>query len=479
MSIATEISRIQSAKASIKEAIEAKGVTVPQDAKLDAYPTYVGQIEQGGGGGSVPANLESVEYDDWGHIVTATTKQGLDIPYGVFSGNDYLEEAVIGDGCTSVGDVVFSGCTNLSAVTIPSSVDEIGQNCFSYCKALTEVAIPEAVTQINNSCFSHCISLHSITVPSGVTYIGNYVFEGCSNLQSVTIKAETPPTLMTQVFTNTNNCPIYVPCGCAEAYKSASGWSSYADRIQEMPSCSSGDTGPIVLSSMPTATTSYVARNYVPQSRAFLSTVDGVTEQPYANDVTVDGNVWTTSGSSSELLLPYSLDMVGHGAKYTVIIAVGEKPAQDGKTSVLHLHIPNMDFLNQEGDYYVALVSSGDTYSFYFTNDFQSILSGTVYKTTDYEWGTKQMFAIEVLYGSVSSGGMGIAFNLPDMYGNLIAQYTEMVPSTFNDFFSGMGGALNSDSSLPIILYSVLDHEITTEEYNQIKSELQEKGVID
>lgn len=49
MSIATEISRLQTAKADIKAAIEAKGVTVPAAAKLDTYDDYVAQISGGGG----------------------------------------------------------------------------------------------------------------------------------------------------------------------------------------------------------------------------------------------------------------------------------------------------------------------------------------------------------------------------------------------------------------------------------------------
>lgn len=48
MSIASEISRLQAAKADIKAAIEAKGVTVPAAAKLDTYDDYVAQISGGG-----------------------------------------------------------------------------------------------------------------------------------------------------------------------------------------------------------------------------------------------------------------------------------------------------------------------------------------------------------------------------------------------------------------------------------------------
>lgn len=44
MSIAIEISRLQGAKADIKTAIEAKGVTVPSATKLDGYATLIGNI---------------------------------------------------------------------------------------------------------------------------------------------------------------------------------------------------------------------------------------------------------------------------------------------------------------------------------------------------------------------------------------------------------------------------------------------------
>lgn len=47
MSIASEIQRLQSAKADLKTAIEAKGVTVPSSATIDTYDDYVAQITGG------------------------------------------------------------------------------------------------------------------------------------------------------------------------------------------------------------------------------------------------------------------------------------------------------------------------------------------------------------------------------------------------------------------------------------------------
>ena len=51
MTIATEITRLQSAKGDVKAAIEAKGVTVAPELTLDAYPAKIAEISTGGSGG--------------------------------------------------------------------------------------------------------------------------------------------------------------------------------------------------------------------------------------------------------------------------------------------------------------------------------------------------------------------------------------------------------------------------------------------
>lgn len=53
MSVATEITRLSSAKAAIKTAIEGKGVTVPSATKLDGYAALIGNIQTGGGGATL------------------------------------------------------------------------------------------------------------------------------------------------------------------------------------------------------------------------------------------------------------------------------------------------------------------------------------------------------------------------------------------------------------------------------------------
>lgn len=72
MSIASEITRLQNAKADIKTAIEAKGVEIPSNATLDEYSDYVEEIPSGGG---KPSTVEELNVINEGFFQTL-----LDIP---------------------------------------------------------------------------------------------------------------------------------------------------------------------------------------------------------------------------------------------------------------------------------------------------------------------------------------------------------------------------------------------------------------
>ena len=65
MSIASEISRLQTAKSDLKTSIENKGVTVPSATTLDGYAALVDQISGGGGGGGGSATdpVRFIDYD--------------------------------------------------------------------------------------------------------------------------------------------------------------------------------------------------------------------------------------------------------------------------------------------------------------------------------------------------------------------------------------------------------------------------------
>lgn len=133
---------------------------------------------------------------------------------------------------TSIGNSAFSGCNGLTSVIIPDSVISIGRNAFNSCSGLTSVTIPNSVISIGVGAFSYCDGLTSITIGNSVTSIGDNAFYDCSGLTSITMLSITPPKLGSNAIPS-NVTTITVPVGCGDAYKTAAGWSAYANKIVE------------------------------------------------------------------------------------------------------------------------------------------------------------------------------------------------------------------------------------------------------
>ena len=132
-------------------------------------------------------------------------------------------------------NTLLVGC---NTTVIPNSVTSIDDYAFNRCVLMTNITIPNSVTTIGGNAFYNCNNLTSVTIGNGVTSIGNaaFSFSGRFNRDSVTILATTLPTLGNYVFdTYGNHYPIYVPAESVDAYKAATNWSSYASRIQAIP----------------------------------------------------------------------------------------------------------------------------------------------------------------------------------------------------------------------------------------------------
>lgn len=216
MSIASEISRLQTAKADIKTAIEAKGVTVPSNAKLDTYDTYVSQISGGGGtnylaqyarkgltgaitsaqlgtniGWNMPRYFLDNQYDITSVDLTGTNT--AEITNGFCNNCWSLASITIPSTVSKIGsDFCMNNSANgvLTSITIPSSVTEIGSNFVYNQKNLTSITLPSSVTSIGNY-FAVGTKITSFTMPSTVTSIGNYCFKDCFYLTQFIYNAPT------------------------------------------------------------------------------------------------------------------------------------------------------------------------------------------------------------------------------------------------------------------------------------------------
>lgn len=180
----------------------------------------------------------------------------------------------------------FRNCTLLKRVVLPQTLTYIGGGSFYGCTSLKEVVWSEALQYIYGSAFynapiegtlnlpnllsisegafkgSHisrvenlgqitslygnnnynsygvfwsCPYLEYIRIPSTVTSIGAYALRDCASLETVICDATTPPSLGSNAFSGSKIASgegvIYVPDASVDAYKSATNWSQYSDRI--------------------------------------------------------------------------------------------------------------------------------------------------------------------------------------------------------------------------------------------------------
>lgn len=158
-------------------------------------------------------------------------------------------------GAETIGQNAFNGCSALTNVGNLVKVVSIGATAFRETGINSDVSIPSCTT-ISAAAFRGCAAMTGIYAPAS-TFLGNYCFayctalkfaefgelttienaalDECTSLERIIIRATTPPALSNiNAFKNTNNCPIYVPDASVEAYKTATNWSQFSDRIKPL-----------------------------------------------------------------------------------------------------------------------------------------------------------------------------------------------------------------------------------------------------
>ena len=229
--IAENLKKLQNAKSSLKSSIENKGVSVPTDASISTYSTYVDTIVTGkttemqslsvtSNGSytnvdkpysSVTVNVETGESYTLSSITItsdtewvssdSTVMTAITADYSSYyqkhtdaSGNTYIinedgDKIVTYTGSTpSVGD--YEVLLTFADGTTQTDTYEDGiipANQYSGNTAITSVEIGDMITEIGDRAFCNCSSLTSVTIPNSVTTIGIAAFYVCSSLTSITI----------------------------------------------------------------------------------------------------------------------------------------------------------------------------------------------------------------------------------------------------------------------------------------------------
>ena len=160
MSIASEITRLNNAKAAIKQSLANKGIEVSDSALLDEYPALIDSIEVGGEGGDPYYedlyNLRTSNGTNMTHMFYGCTASSLDLSkfdtskatnmMKMFSNCTSLTELDVSNFDTSkVTDMsfMFHYCSELTTITGLQNFDftkaiKLG-NMFGYCDSLTSL----------------------------------------------------------------------------------------------------------------------------------------------------------------------------------------------------------------------------------------------------------------------------------------------------------------------------------------------------
>lgn len=134
----------------------------------------------------------------------------------------------------------FSGCKSIQKMTIGTVDNRVFSSTYAGFYSTLKYVKINYWTDIPYSTFIQCTELETAHFPLCSGSVGSYAFSGCSKLKTLILDADTVPTLYSTAFNNTpiSNSSylgyfgsIYVQASMVEAFKTATNWSIFADRI--------------------------------------------------------------------------------------------------------------------------------------------------------------------------------------------------------------------------------------------------------
>lgn len=102
-----------------------------------------------------------------------------------------IEEIVVGDGITAIGDFAFA-FTAAKTVKLPETVRQIGDYAFYCNKELTFLQVPNELIYIGDNAFANCLEMSDISIPASVNVIGPDAFLNCVSLENISVDENNP-----------------------------------------------------------------------------------------------------------------------------------------------------------------------------------------------------------------------------------------------------------------------------------------------
>ena len=254
MSIATEITRLQNAKASIKTSIENKGVTVPSATKLDGYSTLIDSIQTGGGGYDL---LDIVKRTEPSGDVVLDSDSNFNVRTYFFQSYTGIT-SFSSNKAKELGGYAFQKCSNMTSVNCPNCT-KLEMSVFEDCSKLVSITLSNNYSVANN-CFRKCTLLQDFECWASGT--ANTMFYGDTSLRFVDFKNLNLYQLSINCFQNCSALKTLILRKTSGVVGLAN-----ANAFSGTPFASGGSGGTIyvpsaLLSSYPTATNWSIVNGY-------------------------------------------------------------------------------------------------------------------------------------------------------------------------------------------------------------------------
>lgn len=166
-------------------------------------------------------------------VLTASDLRGATkVRQYCFYSNDVITSVELPDTVTVIEDHAFYQCPALTSFKLSSNLVELGTHALSRCYYIDwgNLVLPRTLQKIGDYAFWHCRSLPQVTIPESVTEIGLQAFNN-GYTETVIMESVTPPTVGSTPFTQSRLKRILVKRAAVDAYKAATNWSDYGDKI--------------------------------------------------------------------------------------------------------------------------------------------------------------------------------------------------------------------------------------------------------
>ena len=138
--------------------------------------------------------------------------------------------AFFAPGVKEIGEGAYRSCTGIREIEIPPTVTKIGGAAFS-TGALTKITLPSSLKYIDNDAFRGT-SITSIRLGAEIEHLGYGALATSKSLQSIYCESPVPIQCSFSPFSSYNDSEdyiynfvtLYVPVGCADAYRAAPYW---------------------------------------------------------------------------------------------------------------------------------------------------------------------------------------------------------------------------------------------------------------